>query len=104
MNTERERFEEIYEKIRVGVDNPYIYENHTMVIAWEIYQHQAAIIADLQQQLDEANRRGEELAAALKPFANFACQPLNSCETSGMTCHNCTARTLLATATSKRGG
>ena len=63
MNTERERFEEIYEKIRLAVDhdnrhmytdNPYRYRTQGMVMAWEMYQFQAATIADLQQQLTEA--------------------------------------------------
>jgi hypothetical protein len=80
MNTERERFEKVYpcphnvRFIESGnyyrPQEPYVWGGDTASAnlnrQWETWQHQAATIADLQQQLDEANRRGEELESQLK--------------------------------------
>jgi hypothetical protein len=56
MNTERERFDDIWQyecNMRIGTP--------AYAKMWREWQRQAAIIADLQQQLTEANRREGEL-------------------------------------------
>lgn len=38
----------------------------------------------------------EEIKAALKPFANFACEPIGWCQDHGGMCNNCKVAALLA--------
>jgi chromosome segregation ATPase len=58
MSTERERFEvyakSIWLSLSKGLEGDY--NSRETGLAYETWQHQAAIIADLQQQLTEANR------------------------------------------------
>ena len=112
MNTERERFflwlKDNHPKQVIG-RTPYevLYEH---AYAIEYGEHQAATIADLQQQLTEANRRGEELVELLK----VAKCPNDGCDNNGTIAHQvaynewepeqCQWCDEKATATSKRGG
>jgi uncharacterized coiled-coil protein SlyX len=60
--------------------------------------NQAATIADLQQQLDEANRRGEELVKSMLAASNW----IKNCSTPIDAAHELDIA--VTAATSKRGG
>jgi hypothetical protein len=109
MNTERERFEDWYkQEYRVPdsndnwcdyLDDEIGYKSLYVDNSWVAWRHQAATIADLQQQLTEANRRGEELAEIVSELNRSA--GFSNC---GLTSVSSAILHKLATATSKRGG
>lgn len=57
-----------------------------------------AYYRSLEQNVKELREERDRLAAALQPFANFACEPLNSCvdHDHRQPCFNCIARFALA--------